>query len=167
MLEWSYSQINVLRSLILLLAANGAPVLAVLIIGKCWRWPIDGGLRLRDGHHLLGHGKTWRGVLAAMALTALVALILNLNPLIGALFGLLAMLGDCVSSFIKRRAGYPTSSHVRGLDTLPESILPTLLLKQSLGINLVDILWLALIFFLLEEFVSPLLYQWHIRNRPY
>ncbi|MEQ1622213.1 MAG: CDP-archaeol synthase [Methylococcales bacterium] len=167
MLEWSYSQIDIVRSLILLLAANGAPVLAVLVFGKHWNWPIDGGLILRDGRHLFGHSKTWRGLLAAIVLTALVAFILSINLWTGALFGLLAMLGDCLSSFIKRRLGYPTSSHARGLDTLTESILPTLLLKQSLGINWADILWLALIFFLLEEFVSPLLYQWHIRNRPY
>jgi CDP-2,3-bis-(O-geranylgeranyl)-sn-glycerol synthase len=68
---------------------------------------------------------------------------------------MLTMLGDCVSSFIKRRLGYSQSSHARGLDTVLESLLPTLFLKQQLGLGLTDILLLVLVFFLLEEFVRP------------
>jgi len=155
------------QALILLLAANGAPVLASLVLGKRWAWPIDFGYKLADDKRLLGNSKTWRGVCSALLLTSFIAMLFDLTLSTGAVFGILAMLGDCVSSFIKRRCGYPPSSHARGLDTLPESLLPTLVLKQELGLNLTDILLLALIFFLLEEFVSPVLYQWHIRNRPY
>jgi CDP-2,3-bis-(O-geranylgeranyl)-sn-glycerol synthase len=42
-----------------------------------------------------------------------------------------------------------------------------LLLKESLALNFVDTLLIAGIFFLCEEFISPILYKLHIRNRPY
>lgn len=155
------------QALILLLAANGAPVLATLVLGKRWALPVDFGYTLRDDKRLLGDSKTWRGVCSAMLITATVAMLFDLHFIIAAVFGMLTMLGDCVSSFIKRRLGYSPSSHARGLDTIPESLLPTLFLKQQLGLGLTDILLLVLVFFLFEEFVSPVLYQWHIRNRPY
>lgn len=167
MTEWPLCFSCFFQALILLLAANGAPVLASLALGNRWSWPIDRGQQLIDGHRLLGNSKTWRGVCSAMLITSSIAMLFDLTPSIGAVFGILAMMGDCLSSFIKRRFGHPPSSHARGLDTLPESLLPTLVLKQELGLNLTDILLLALVFFLLEEFVSPLLYRWHIRKRPY
>ncbi|MDD2802117.1 MAG: CDP-archaeol synthase [Methylobacter sp.] len=167
MIELSLCVTCSFQALILLLAANGAPVLATLTLGKRWTWPVDFGYNSIDGKRLLGNSKTWRGVCSAMLITATVAMLFDLNLIIGAVFGMLTMLGDCVSSFIKRRLGYSQSSHARGLDTVPESLLPTLFLKQELGLGLTDILLLALVFFLLEEFVSPVLYQWHIRNRPY
>lgn len=167
MIELSLCVICFFQALILLLAANGAPVLATLVFGKRWTWPVDFGYTIIDNKRFLGDSKTWRGVCSAVLITATVAILFDLHLIIGALFGMLTMLGDCLSSFIKRRLGYSPSSHARGLDTVPESLLPTLFLKQQLGLGLTDILLLAVVFFLLEEFVSPVLYQWHIRNRPY
>jgi CDP-2,3-bis-(O-geranylgeranyl)-sn-glycerol synthase len=167
MIEMSLCFACIFQALILLLAANGAPILARLVLGKHCAWPIDGGYRLASGGHLLGNSKTWRGVCSSTLIATIVAMLFGLKPSTGAMFGILAMFGDCLSSFVKRRLGYSTSSRARGLDTLPEALLPTLVLKQPLGLGLTDILLLALIFFLLEEFVSPILYQWHIRRRPY
>lgn len=167
MIDLSLCLTCILQTLILLLAANGAPILAALILGKHWAWPIDYGYKLADRGRLLGNSKTWRGMCSAALIATLVAMVFGLKPSIGAIFGIFAMLGDCLSSFIKRRLGYSTSSRARGLDTLPESLLPTLVLQQSLGLGLIEIILIALIFFLLEEFVSPILYQWHIRKRPY
>jgi len=167
MIELSLCVTCSFQALILLLAANGAPVLATLVLGKRWAWPVDFGYTLRDDKRLLGDSKTWRGVCSGILITATVAMLFDLHLIIGAVFGMLTMLGDCVSSFIKRRLGYSPSSHARGLDTVPESLLPTLFLKQQLGLGLTDILLLVLVFFLFEEFISPVLYQWHIRNRPY
>ena len=72
-----------------------------------------------------------------------------------------------MASFIKRRLGNVESSRARGLDTVPESLLPLVLLKDSLALNLIDIVLIVGLFFLIEEWVSPLLYRLHIRDQPY
>jgi CDP-2,3-bis-(O-geranylgeranyl)-sn-glycerol synthase len=151
----------------LLVAANGAPVLVNKILGKRWVWPVDNGVNLSDGHRLFGNTKTWLGLCSAVFSTILIAVLCGLEPLTGALFGALAMTGDLLASFIKRRMGRDESSHARGLDTAPESLLPILLLKEPLSLNLTDIILVVVIFFLTEELVSPVLYRLHIRKRPY
>jgi len=83
------------------------------------------------------------------------------------LFGALTMIGDVLASFIKRRLGNVESSRVRGLDTVLESLLPLYLLKEPLALNLTDIALIAVLFFMCEEFVSPVLYRLNIRNQPH
>jgi hypothetical protein len=155
------------QGLLLLLVANGAPVISNTLLGKRLARPIDNGLVLNDGHRLFGNKKTWRGLLSAVLLTTAVAILLELEPLTGLLFGILTMTGDLLASFIKRRLGKIESSRARGLDTVPESLLPLLLLKEPLALSFIDTLLIAGLFFLCEEFISPILYRWHIRNRPY
>jgi CDP-2,3-bis-(O-geranylgeranyl)-sn-glycerol synthase len=77
------------------------------------------------------------------------------------------MTGDLLASFIKRRMGHAESSRARGLDTVPESLLPILVLKAPLGLGLIDIILIVAFFFLIEELISPILYRLHIRMRPY
>jgi CDP-diglyceride synthetase len=155
------------QALLLLVVANGAPVISNKIFGKRLARPIDNGFKLSDGYRLLGNSKTWRGLFSAIFLTAAVAILLGLPLLTGVLFAMLTMMGDLLASFIKRRLGKVDSSRARGLDTVPESLLPLILLKASLGLNFIDIILAVGIFFLGEEFVSPILYKLHIRNRPY
>jgi len=155
------------QGLLLLLVANGAPIISNTLLGKRFARPVDKGLCLYDGHRLFGNKKTWRGLFSAVLFTAITAILLGLAPLTGVLFGTLTMTGDLLASFIKRRLGKVESSRARGFDTVPESLLPLLLLKESLTLSLVDTLFIAGIFFLCEEFISPILYKLHIRNRPY
>lgn len=159
--------IRVLQSVILLLAANGAPIIANKIFKQQWKAPIDGGLMCADQRRLLGDTKTWRGLFAALALAAVAAISLGQDVLIGLQFAALTMSGDILASFLKRRCGKVSSSRARGLDTVPESLLPTLLLKDQLHLEFSEIALIVLVFFLIEEFVSPILYQLHIRKRPY
>jgi CDP-2,3-bis-(O-geranylgeranyl)-sn-glycerol synthase len=155
------------HGLLLLLVANGAPIISNTLFGKRLARPIDNGLCLHDGHRLFGNKKTWRGLFSAVFFTTIAAILLGLAPLTGVLFGILTMTGDLLASFIKRRLGKVESSRARGFDTVPESLLPLLLLKESLALSFVDTLFIAGIFFLCEEFISPILYKLHIRNRPY
>lgn len=155
------------QALLLLIVANGAPVLTNKLLGKKLARPIDSGLKLTDGYRLLGNSKTWRGLFSAILLTTVVAALLGLEPLIGVLFATLTMTGDLLASFIKRRLGKVDSSRARGLDTVPESLLPLWVLNASLGLSVVDILLAVGIFFLCEEFISPILYKLHLRNRPH
>ncbi len=164
-IPWCFDCIVV--ATILLLSANGAPVLARKFLKHRHAYPVDCGFKCPDGHRLFGHSKTWRGLLASMAGTGIAAVFLRINPATGVLFALFAMLGDLLASFCKRRLGKAESSRARGLDTVPESLLPAWALQAPLTLSYVDIGLLVLLFFLLEEFISPLLYKWHIRQRPY
>ncbi|MDO9047121.1 MAG: CDP-archaeol synthase [Methylobacter sp.] len=155
------------QAITLLVAANGAPVLINKALGKHWAWPVDNKLKLRDGRRLFGDTKTWRGLCAAIFFTTLVAFLSGIEPLTGVLFGALTMAGDLLASFIKRRMGRSESSRARGLDTVPESLLPILLLKEPLALSLIDIILIVALFFLIEELISPVLYRLHIRKRPY
>jgi CDP-2,3-bis-(O-geranylgeranyl)-sn-glycerol synthase len=156
-----------IQAIALLVAANGAPVLINKALDKRWAWPVDNRIKLRDGYRLFGNSKTWRGLCSAIFCTSLVAFLSGIESLTGVLFGALAMAGDLLTSFIKRRMGYSESSCARGLDTVPESLLPTLLLKEPLTLSLTDIVLIVALFFLIEEWVSPILYRLHIKKRPY
>ncbi len=156
-----------LQAIALLVIANGAPVLVNNLLGKRWSWPVDNGVKLRDGGRLLGDSKTWRGLCSAIFFTLIAAFLSGLDVLTGLLFGALAMAGDLLSSFIKRRIGCVESSRARGLDTLPESLLPVLVLKQPLELSLIDIILAVTLFFLIEEWISPVLYRLHLRKQPY
>lgn len=156
-----------IQAIALLVVANGAPVLVNKILGKRWAWPVDNSLKLPDGHRLFGNTKTWRGLCSAVFFTTLAAILSGLEPLTGMLFGTLAMTGDLLASFIKRRLGRAESSRARGLDTVPESLLPILVLKEPLALSLIDIMLVVVLFFLIEELISPVLYRLHIRKRPY
>lgn len=158
---------SIFQALLLLIVANGAPVITNKILGNRLAWPIDNGLKLRDGHRLFGDSKTWRGLFSAVFFTTAMAIFFGIQPLTGVLFGALTMTGDLLASFIKRRLGNAASSRARGLDTVPESLLPVCLLKDSLSLNLIDIIFIVGLFFVIEELISPVLYRLNIRNQPY
>lgn len=155
------------KLLLVLFAANGAPILAHNLFGTAWNHPIDRGHRLKDGQPILGPAKTWRGVIAALLITPPVAVLLSLSPLLGLAIAALAMLGDLLSSFIKRRLFIPPSGMAFGLDQVPESLLPLLVAGEHLDMDWADIALLTLVFLALELVLSRILYRLHIRNQPY
>ncbi len=157
----------IFQAFVLLIAANGAPVIITKLLGNRLARPIDNGLVLGDGYRLFGNNKTWRGFFSALVFCVAGAILLGLQPVTGLLFGALTMIGDVLASFIKRRLGNVESSRVRGLDTVLESLLPLYLLKEPLALNLTDIALIAVLFFMCEEFVSPVLYRLNIRNQPH
>jgi CDP-2,3-bis-(O-geranylgeranyl)-sn-glycerol synthase len=156
-----------LKLLFLLMVANGAPVLMKKALGGRGAWPVDGGALWRDGRPVLGPSKTWRGLAAAVALSGGGALIVGWPVWLGAVFGGCAMLGDLFSSFLKRRLGLPSSAMALGLDQVPESLLPLLAVRGELGLGWGYVLWLALLFLVLELAFSRVLFALHVRDRPY
>ena len=157
----------IFNGLLLLVAANGSPVLIRKVWGKRPLKPLDNGCYLSDGYRLFGNTKTWPGLLSSLFFTTMTAFIFGIHLLTGFLFAMLTMSGDILASFIKRRLGKAESSHARGLDTIPESLLPLGLLSDALGLNLIDLVMTITLFFLCEELLSPILYKLHIRNQPY
>lgn len=127
-----------IEPLLLLCAAHGAPLLIALVLRQHADWPIDAGVILRDGQRLFGASKTWRGVAASLLACGALCMALGYGALPGIAFGLLAMLGDLATSFVKRRRGLASSTSVPLLDQLPEAMLPVALLGKALGVTVVD-----------------------------
>ena len=157
----------IIQSLILISAANGAPLLFARLLGARFARPIDGGMVLRDGHPLLGRSKTWRGLAAAFLLAAWASVLIGLPWQAGALSGASAMAGDCLSSFVKRRFGLEPSSMTLGLDQVPESLFPAIVCSAYLPLGPVDVLTIVLVFSVGELAMSRLLFAVGLRDRPY
>ena len=152
---------------LLLLAANGAPILAYDWLRERGAWAVDGGRQFVDGGPLFGPAKTWRGIAAAIAACAILAPLLGWSAALGAQFGLYVMLGDLFSSFIKRRLHIAAMGRATGLDQIPEALLPLWLLREELALGPAEIILLVAVFFFVEMGLSVLLYRLHIRQRPY
>lgn len=153
--------------LLLLGVANGTPIFAARLFGKHFNAPLDNGLKLADGRPLFGPSKTVRGLVLSVACTALAAGWLGHEWITGAGLASASMFGDLLSSFLKRRLGLRTHSQAFGLDQIPESLLPLLVLRQQLDLGYGDIAIIVVAFIVLELVLSRLLFRLHIRDRPY
>jgi CDP-diglyceride synthetase len=157
----------ILQLLILLMLANGTPVVAKKILGERFAYPLDGGVEFVDGQPLFGRSKTIRGVVLAVLVTMVGAPLIGLGWAIGFLVGSLAMAGDLASSFLKRRMAFPPSSRASGLDQLPEALLPLLACRNLLSLTMADIGAGVALFFIGELLLSRVLYAFRLRDRPY
>ena len=156
-----------LQVLLLIIAANGAPIIGRLLMEERWSAPLDGGATFMDGHPVLGKSKTYRGVAFSLVGTVLAADVLGVPWEMGLVVGGLAMIGDCLSSFIKRRLGYASGTMALGLDQIPESLFPLLGVWDSLSLSFMGIMAMVSAFMVLELIFSPLFYQLRIRKHPY
>lgn len=152
---------------ILLITANAAPLIAANLLGSRFSQPIDGGRCLGDGRPLFGRNKTWRGLVAALLLSSGLSTLFGWGVLPGFIVGAGAMAGDLASSFSKRRIGLPSSARALGLDQIPESVLPALLLHWLYGFSLLTVLVAAVTFTLVSIALSPLLFRWGLRSVPH
>ena len=99
------------KALLLILVANSAPILiAQLPYIKKLSNPLDGGFNFFDGRRWLGDSKTWRGVIAATLATSMCSVVIQSGWISGLMVGVLAMLGDSISSFMKRRLAMAPST---------------------------------------------------------
>jgi hypothetical protein len=158
---------RVFELLLLMALANGTPVIAKKLLGNRLAWPLDGGACFADGRPLFGPSKTIRGLLLALVVTAAGAILLGLGWWIGVLVAALAMAGDLISSFVKRRLNRLPSTRAIGLDQIPESLLPLLACKALLLLSWADIVAGVVLFLVGELLLSRLLYKAHIRDVPY
>jgi CDP-2,3-bis-(O-geranylgeranyl)-sn-glycerol synthase len=148
--------------ILLLMIANGAPVIASRLFGQRLACPLDGNIHWRDKRRLLGPSKTLRGLVSAALACALLASLFGLTPAQGAGFGLLAMLGDALSSFLKRRLGIAPSHSAPLIDQLPEALLPLWLMNPVLGATASESFIALFIFLIIDLVVSRL----HDRLQP-
>jgi hypothetical protein len=137
-------------ALLLICAANTAAWAVGQLLGERWAAPLDFGLVLRDGQRLFGSHKTWRGVLAGAVACAVLAEALGPGFVLGAGFGAASLLGDALSSAVKRRLHRLPGTEVPGLDQLPEALLPLAAYAPALNLGAVAIAAVALAFTLLD-----------------
>jgi CDP-diglyceride synthetase len=153
--------------LMLLALANGAPLIAKKLFGTALAIPLDHGIRLADGEPLFGRSKTVRGVALSLAVTTLCAPWTGVPAAAGLLVSAMAMIGDLLSSFIKRRMRLPPGSMALGLDQIPESLLPAVAARWFLPVTILDIAFVTALFFIGELIFSRALFALNIRDRPY
>lgn len=155
------------RLLLLLGVANGMPVLARKVLKDAFAAPLDAGLKFVDGRALFGDSKTIRGIICSIAFTSIAGLCLGFDLGVGAALAALSMLGDLLSSFVKRRLGLEPHAQAFGLDQIPEALLPLLVLKSSLELEWTDVAFVVLAFVVLGVLLSRVLYKFGIREQPY
>jgi hypothetical protein len=157
----------VLQALVLLTLANGTPVIAKDILGDRFAVPIDGGAKFVDARPVLGSSKTVRGICLSILVTSAFAPVAGVDWKIGGLVASVAMAGDLISSFLKRRMNLAAGGRATGLDQVPESLLPLIACRSALSLTALDIVAGVAIFFVGELLLSRLLFQFHLRDRPY
>lgn len=158
---------RLLQVLLLLMVANGAPVVAARLLPAAWMRPVDRGYVLGDGRPLFGRSKTWPGLVAAVTATAAAAVLFGYEWIVGAATGAAAMIGDLLSSFTKRRMGIAPSGQALGIDQIPEALLPALVLAYWLPLTPFEVGLAAVLFFILELPLSVALFHLGVRKRPY
>ncbi len=158
---------QVIELLLLLVACNGAPVVATRMCGARGEWPVDGGRMAKDGRRWLGASKTWRGLLASVSTGALLAWVMGWSPWFGAGFAALCMVGDLLTSFVKRRIGMESGGRFMLMDQIPESLLPLWFAWFVGEFPAVLILQVVALFVLVCLVSSPILFRLGIRRRPH
>ncbi len=113
-----------LRILLVVVAANLAPPVLAHYLENRFDRPLDGGRRLADGRPLFGPNKTVRGVVGGVLAAGLAGQLVGFGLLPGLVAGVLAMLGDLATSWLKRRLGLASGGTAPGLDQLLEGLLP-------------------------------------------
>ncbi|MCW9012401.1 MAG: CDP-archaeol synthase [Gammaproteobacteria bacterium] len=158
---------DVVYLLLLIMIANGAPVLLHYVFNKKFISPIDFNYCLPDGRPLFGHSKTWRGLAGALLLSSVAAVLLGYSMETGFLVAIYSMAGDLLSSFVKRRMGIASSGMAPLLDQVPESLLPAIMLMERFQLDIWSIIIVVSSFIVLELLLSRILYQWGIRKKPF
>ncbi len=159
--------IELLQLLLLIIIANGTPILIRVLLNDSFKLAVDFGQKLPDNKHLFGPSKTWRGIFAALSATAVAAWLLGYSVNTGLLVAVYAVLGDLLSSFIKRRLGMRPSSMAPLLDQVPESLFPAFMMKQVFNLDISSVILLVLIFIITELMLSHIFSKLGVRRRPY
>jgi CDP-2,3-bis-(O-geranylgeranyl)-sn-glycerol synthase len=159
--------IESLQLLLLIIIANGAPILIRKLLNDAFSLAVDFGKKLPDNKRIFGPTKTWRGIFAAFVATPAAAWLLGHSLETGLLVAVFAILGDLLSSFIKRRLAMAPSSMALLLDQVPESLFPALMMMETFNLDISSVMLLVLIFVIAELALSRVLYSWGLRKRPH
>lgn len=159
--------IESLSLLLLIIIANGSPILIRWLLNDGFNLAVDLGQALPDKKRIFGSSKTWRGIFTALLATSAAAWFLGHSPETGLMVAIYAILGDLFSSFIKRRLSMQPSSMAPLLDQVPESLFPAAMMMKTFDLDFLSVIQLVLTFIIVELVLSHILYRWGLRKRPY
>lgn len=159
--------VELLQLLLLIIIANGAPIITRQWLNDSFSYAVDLGQNLPDKNRIFGPSKTWRGIFSSLLATPVVAVLLGYSVEAGLMVAIYVVIGDLFSSFIKRRLSMEPSSMAPLLDQVPESFIPAFMLRQTFNLDILSVIWLVLIFITIELLLSYILYRWGVRKRPY
>jgi CDP-2,3-bis-(O-geranylgeranyl)-sn-glycerol synthase len=153
--------------LLLILVANGTPVVISYLFRDCCAWPVDLGYRLSDKQFCFGPHKTWRGVFFSLLLTGLVSILAGYDFWTGVIIAVLSMAGDLLTSFLKRRLGKESGSRLIMLDQFLESCLPAYWFMAEFQLDYLKLSILVLCFIIIDQLLSVIFYKLGVRKHPY
>jgi len=150
--------------------ANAMPVL--ISKGR----PIDFGKKFIDGKRLLGDGKTWEGLVTGLLGGSLASIVVSTYlrqssfiP-ISVLASFMALIGDILESFIKRRLGIKRGEPLPILDQLDFAIAATLtyaILGYMKEVALDYIIMALLIILIMHLTTNVIAYLMKLKDRPW
>jgi len=121
------------------------PFLSV-ILGNKWNQPLDFNRRFWDGKPIFGTHKTIRGIVGSIIGATICAPAFGLSSMEGMMLASLGMLGDLITSFIKRRLDKPSGTIMPGLDQFLEGMLPLIVFERQHHIGLLAAIFVLTIF---------------------
>lgn len=154
------------KMLTLVWSINLTPLLLAFFFHRKWDGPLDRGRKFSDGEALFGSHKTLRGVVGGVLAGLILGPFLGFPWHVGLGCGVLSMLGDLLSSFVKRRIGLEAGKVVPGLDQVFEGGLPLLVLAPHYSLNMLQMLTYLGIFGLGAYGGSSLLHK-TLMTRPF
>ena len=149
--------IELIHLLLLIIIANATPILTHVLFNDRFKLAVDFGQTLPDKKPVFGPSKTWRGIFAALPLTAVAAWLLGYPPITGLLVAFYALSGDLFSSFIKRRLRMPSSSMAPLLDQVPESLFPAFMLRKEFNLEISSVAFIGCL--LLDRTISSFCWE--------
>jgi CDP-2,3-bis-(O-geranylgeranyl)-sn-glycerol synthase len=126
---------QLLAALSLLIAANAGAWLVSRLLGDRWAAPMDFGMLAPDGQPLLGSHKTWRGFAGGVLASGVVSWAWGLGVWTGLGVAALSLVGDALSSALKRRLRLAPGREIPLLDQVPEALLPLVAFRRALGLD--------------------------------
>ncbi|MCF8056881.1 MAG: CDP-archaeol synthase [Desulfocapsa sp.] len=160
----------VLKIIGFVLWVNFLPPMANVIWGERFNRAVDGGRLWFDKQPVFGRHKTIRGILFSLLGGMVVSPLIGVSWWVCGFAALLAMVGDLLSSFIKRRFNFPSGRNVIVLDQLFESLFPTLFLSRYLEMSGLQVMPVLFFFILVAYpgacFWNFIMYRPPLENYP-
>ncbi len=126
--------------------------------------PIDGGTHFFDGRRLLGDSTTWGGLLLAVLLGGLAALLFPQHYFLTIAIAVYA--GHALGSFIKRRLGLGRGSYLPLVDHVDYLIVAGALLYTLSIISAWSVLFWILVTMITTPFITSAAFYVHARRSP-
>ncbi len=146
------------KTLVFLWWINFIPPFISIIFGNRWNTPLDFRKTFIDDKPILGSHKTIRGFCGAILIGTISSPLLGWSYSNGFIVVLLSMVGDILTSFIKRRLNKPEGTVMAGLDQLFEGLFPILFVHRTYDLSLLTSA-LCLILFSIGAYSGSIFYK--------